>query len=75
MSPVLVLKSTGATCYPLSDGQYLMCGTAKDGSPYAAVTTVAQPENLDTVTEFDVDTLLEHLRQAGERIAEMRVVR
>jgi len=75
MTGILILRSTGATCYPLSDGQYLMCGTAKDGEPCATVTTVYAPESLDELTEFDVDTLLEHLRQAGERIAEMGVVR
>ena len=81
MTGILILRSTGATCYPLSDGQYLMCGTAKDGEPCATVTTVYAPESLDELTEFDltmgvlsVDTLLEHLRQAGERIAEMEWV-
>lgn len=79
--PILQLRSTGATCYPLSDGQYLMCGTARDGKPYATVTTLAMPESLEVVEvgngrrDLTVDDLLEHLRQAGETIAEMRVVR
>lgn len=79
--PILQLRSTGATCYPLSDGQYLMCGTARDGKAYATVTTLSMPESLEVVEvgnrprDLKVADLLEHLRQAGETIAEMRVSR
>lgn len=79
--PILQLRSTGATCYPLSDGKHLMCGTARDGKAYATVTTLARPEHLEVVEvgnrprDLKVADLLEHLRQAGETIAEMKVSR
>jgi hypothetical protein len=73
---ILQLRSSGATCYPLSGGRYLMCGTARDGKPYATVTTLSKPEILEVVEvgnrprDLKVEELLEHLRQAGETIAE-----
>ena len=79
--PILQLRSTGATCYPLSDGKHLMCGTARDGKAYATVTTLSMPEHLEVVEvgnrprDLKVADLLEHLRQAGETIAEMKVSR
>ena len=79
--PVILQLRTGATCYPLSNGKHLMCGTARDGKAYATVTTLAMPEHLEVVEvgtkprDLKVEDLLEHLRQAGETIAEMRVVR
>ena len=79
--PILQLKSNGATCYPLSNGKHLMCGTARDGKAYATVTTLSRPESLEVVEvgnrprDLKVEELLEHLRQAGETIAEMRVQR
>ena len=75
--PILQLKSTGATCYPLSGGKHLMCGTARDGKAYATVTTLAMPEHLEAVEVGTLtrEELLEHLRQAGETIAEMKVSR
>ncbi len=78
---ILQLRSSGATCYPLSGGQYLMCGTARDGKAYATVTTLSMPESLEVVEvgnrprDLKVADLLEHLRQAGETIAEMKVSR
>ena len=79
--PILQLRSTGATCYLLSDGQHLMCGTARDGKAYATVTTLSMPESLEVVEvgnrprDLKVADLLEHLRQAGDTIAEMRASR
>jgi hypothetical protein len=78
---ILQLRSNGATCYPLSGGQYLMCGTARDGKAYATVTTLWKPEILEVVEvgnrprDLKIADLLEHLRQAGETIAEMKVSR
>jgi hypothetical protein len=58
-----------------------MCGTARDGKAYATVTTLSMPESLEVVEvgnrprDLKVKDLLEHLRQAGETIAEMKVSR
>jgi hypothetical protein len=76
-APILQLRSTGATCYPLSNGKHLMCGTARDGEAYACVVTLHMPESLEVVEvgtkprDLKVEDLLEHLRQAGESMAEM----
>lgn len=78
---ILRLSSTGATCYPLSDGQYLMCGTARDGESVAVVTRLARPESLEVVRvgtgprDVKVEELVEHLKQAGEAMKELWVKR